>query len=534
VGVWVDSMRIWQQLLRRIGVFVPVLLVLTLPGRGQTEDAQSHADAGIQYARSGDLARAADELRRAVVLAPTNAEFLSTLGTVLAMDKKLEESSAAFRKALQFAPQDSKVRRYLAANLWQVHRYGEAKRELQIILHEHPNDAQSRLLLGMVSENSGDYSTAAKMLSSVPGEVEKRPESIAALAHSYYQLREQENARAALQGLSPHAGNAKSILLGAEIADKAGDYVEAERLLDSIREPEDPSADIRLKKATVQYHAGHFAQCQTTLEPLLAGPGVTAQMYNLLGWCYHRLNKPKEATEAFEHAIALNPGDESNYVDLIKILEAHNFLHVALDAANHAAALFPNSAAVFNLKGSIESRLSRFTDAVTSYQHSVEAQSSSSEGWLGLGRAQASAGLIPDATSTLTRGIERFPKEARLKVVYAQMLLNHADPADRTVGIRAEQLLRQAIVIDARNPDAFFELGRIELHDGRLTDASQHFERAAKLLPENSQVHYVLSRVYRRLNRPTDAQRELETYQRLKKGGAPEPQEGSLIEEAKP
>jgi len=85
-------MRIWQQLLRRIGVFVPVLLVLTLPGRGQTEDAQSHADAGIQYARSGDLARAADELRRAVVLAPTNAEFLSTLGTVLAMDRKLDDT----------------------------------------------------------------------------------------------------------------------------------------------------------------------------------------------------------------------------------------------------------------------------------------------------------------------------------------------------------------------------------------------------------------------------------------------------------
>jgi tetratricopeptide (TPR) repeat protein len=155
-------MRIWQLLLR-LGVFVAVLLVLAFPGRGQTEDAQSHADAGIQFARSGDLARAADELRRAVMLAPTNAEFLSTLGTVLAMDKKLEESSAAFRKALQFAPQDSTVRRYLAANLWQLHHYPEAKRELQIILHEHPNDTQSRLLLGMVSENSGDYSTAAKM-----------------------------------------------------------------------------------------------------------------------------------------------------------------------------------------------------------------------------------------------------------------------------------------------------------------------------------------------------------------------------------
>jgi anaphase-promoting complex subunit 3 len=257
-------------------------------------------------------------------------------------------------------------------------------------------------------------------------------------------------------------------------------------------------------------------------------------MYNLLGWCYHRLNKPKEATEAFEHAIALTPADESNYVDLIKVLQAHNFLPVALDAASHAAALFPNSAAVFNLKGSIESRQSQFTDAITSYKHSVEVQSSSSEGWLGLGRAQASAGLIPDATSTFTRAIERFPNEARLKVVYAEMLLNHADPTDRTTGIRAEHLLKQAIANDATNPEAFFELGKIELHDGILTLAVQHLERAAKLLPKSNQVHFVLSHVYRRLNRTADAQRELEIYQRLKAGGAPERQEGSLIDEAKP
>src|SRR5256885_688957 len=146
-------MRIWPLRLV-LGLLLPGLLALSLPGRGrETEDAQSHADIGIRLARSGDLAGAADELRRAVMLAPKNPEFLSTLGTVLAMDKKLEESTAAFRKALQFAPQDSIVRRYLAANLWQLHRYPEAKGELQIILREHPNDAQSRLLLGMVSEN---------------------------------------------------------------------------------------------------------------------------------------------------------------------------------------------------------------------------------------------------------------------------------------------------------------------------------------------------------------------------------------------
>jgi len=114
------------------------------------------------------------------------------------------------------------------------------------------------------------------------------------------------------------------------------------------------------------------------------------------------------------------------------------------------------------------------------------------------------------------------------------MLLNHADPTDRTARIRVEQLLKQAIANDAKNPDAFFELWKIELHDGRLIHASQHLEQAAKLLPESSQVHFVLSHVYRRLNRTADAQREMETYQRLKEGRAPERQEGSLMEKAKP
>jgi tetratricopeptide (TPR) repeat protein len=219
-------------------------------------------------------------------------------------------------------------------------------------------------------------------------------------------------------------------------------------------------------------------------------------------------------------------GAKKNYVDWIKVLEADNFLGVGLDAAKRASNLFPNSAAIFNLKGSIESRLSQFTDAITSYKHSVDIQSTSSEGWFGQRRAQVSAGLILDATSTFTSAMERFPKEMRLKVVYAEMLLKHADPSDRTAGTQAEQLLKQAVANDATNPEAFFELGKIELDDGRLTDASQHLERAAKLLPQSSQVHYVLSRAYRRLNRTADAQRELETFQRLERGGDPETQNG--------
>jgi superkiller protein 3 len=499
----------------------------------QSTEARSHAGRGLELAQSGDLASAESELRQAVKLEPNNPEFLSTLATLLAMEKKLDESTTFFRKAVQLVPSDVKSRRYLAANLWQLHRYAEAKHELETILREHPDDAQSRLLLGMVSENSGDYATAAKMLSSVPDEVGKRPESLAALARSYYRLRQQANARTTLQRFTSQS-TPKATLLAAGIADQAGDYEEAERLLDSISSSGADAPDIQFRKANVQYHAGHFAQCQTTLGPLLAGSGATAQMYNLMGWCYHRLKKPKEATEAFEHAISLAPADESNYLDLIKVLEAHYFLRVALDAANRGVALFPKSVAMLNRKGSIESRMYHFYDAVISYRQAIQLQDTNVESWLGLARAQISAESITDATSTLKSALERFPNEASLKVIYARMLTTHDDTGDHTPTRRAEQLLRQAVTNDPANPEAFFELGKIELNDGKVNQACQHLERAVKLSPQISEPHFVLWHAYQRLNRPADAARELETFQRLKKNPPAEPQEGSSSTQVQP
>ena len=323
-------------------------------------------------------------------------------------------------------------------------------------------------------------------------------------------------------------------MLGSQIADQAGDFEESERLLNSITGAAGNSPDIQFRKANVQYHAGHFAQCQTTLEPLLAGSGGTAQMYNLMGWCYDRLKKPKEATEAFEHAIALAPADESNYVDLIKVLEAHYFLQVALDAANRAAGLFPKSVAILNLKGSIERRRFHFNDAVMSYRQAIQLQDTNVESWLGLVRAQVSAESITEATSTLKLALERFPNEARLKIIYARMLLTHADAGDRAVTSRAEQMLRQAIKNDPTNPEGFFELGKIEISDGRLTQACQHLERATKLSPEIREPHFVLWRAYRDLNRTADAARELKTFQRLKQNRPGERQEDLPSTEAQP
>ncbi len=81
--------------------------------------------------------------------------------------------------------------------------------------------------------------------------------------------------------------------------------------------------------------------------------------------------------------------------------------------------------------------------------------------------------------------------------------------------------LRSAIAIDALNGEALYQLGNVELNDGRSEEALRHLEQAVKLLPQSSQPHFALARAYRRLKRSNDAEREMDLYNKLK---ASEPQ----------
>src|SRR5262249_40994063 len=118
----------------------------------------------------------------------------------------------------------------LPRGLWQLHRYPEAREQLKIILRNKSDDPESRLLLGMVAENMKDYATAARTLASVPDEVRKQPESIAALGNSYYRLGDRDKARSTLQQLENHPAGTRAAVLGAQIADENADYSTAEQM----------------------------------------------------------------------------------------------------------------------------------------------------------------------------------------------------------------------------------------------------------------------------------------------------------------
>ena len=473
---------------------------------------------GLDFAHAGQLDKAETELRQAAKLGPGNPEVWNTLGTVLAMQNKLGESSEAFRRVLKIDANDLIARRYLAANLWQLHLYPEAKANLLIILKSQPEDKDAKFLLGMVAENMGDYATAVRMLASVPEEVRKRPESIAALARSFYHLDQKEKARAALAQLFTLSAGPQAVFLGAQIADEMQDFETARNLLTSIRTTFPDHLKLDYTRALVEYHDGQFAQSQNILQDLLASGNNTAAVLNLRAWCDHKQGRKTEAVEGLEEAIKLAPQEDSNYFDLIKILlEQHSLPH-ALQVAHRTTTAFANSAPAFEWQGSVEMAMSQFTDAIHSYTQARKLDSSRPDGLLGLAEAQSGAGMNKESRANFESGVTKFPKDTRFKVLYADLLLKQSESGDALAGSRAEQLLRSALTLDPSLPDAHYQLGNLALKQDRMAEAQQHLEQVAKLDSSNAQGHFALSRVYRRLGRKEDAAREMKLYEELKGG----------------
>jgi tetratricopeptide (TPR) repeat protein len=448
-----------------------------------TDKAAEHSEAGLKLAHAGDLSHAEAELRLAVELAPSDPRYLSNLASILRAEKKPTEALDYYRRALQIDPQNAVIRRNLALALWDAGQLSEAGTVLQAVLNTKPTDRYTTLMLGMLEERQGHHAQAASLLGSVPDLVEHDPESVLALAHSYYQT-----------GQKAQAAQTLALLQGVHTVAAAAMFSAARLAVDS----DDPETGKKM-----------------ALELIRRGDEV-GRSYNLLGHIYQREGKLSEAVASFDEAIAHEPRAEGHYLDLIRALAAYNQWRPALEVARKAVEQFPGSESLYESKGLTETVLLLTRDALQSYTRAREINPSSAKANLGLGVAQRAAGMAEEGAATFERGIQQFPGDALHYQEYGLMLLKKAASGDVKAELRAVSLLEKALALDGTLSEAHYELGNVALNHGDMPSARTHLEQAAKLEPDLSKIHYALSRLYRRVNRPAEAATEFEAYQRLK------------------
>ncbi len=464
------------------GFMAAATLIATLAGQALT--ARQHQERGIKYAKLGDWKNAEAELREAVNLAPNDPLVLATLGGVLGSEQKAEEAAGYLEKAVVLAPSNTEIRRNLAASQWQMGKLLDARTNLDQVLKANPADKQAVALLG-------------------------------AVASAFYAKGHTQNARKCLDVLSgPGIGSTAAFAAG-KLAEDAGDFATAEKIFASIDNSYPDQALLRAHLASVQYYAGHFANCQATLTALIASGEADADAHNLLGWCLQKQGQVKEAVKELAQAIRLEPSKETHQLDLARMLLANADPVGALKITTDAVQVFPASEEAWSLKGSIEIGLQQFTDAVKSYSRAVSLNANEADPARALATSRWLAGSTKDAQESFDRLLVRFPKNASIYAAYGSLLVSDTDSQPEDVK-RGAGLLETALSLDDSLADPHYQLGNLALTEGNLDAAMRYLEAAEKLNPSNSKVHFALSKAFKRQGRVEESAREMRAYQETK------------------
>jgi cellulose synthase operon protein C len=453
-----------------------LLTAARLTGQG-VSIAQEHADKAAEFVQRGNLKDAEAELRKALQLSPEDPTLLTSLGGVLGMEGDLAGANPYLARAVKLKPQDALLRRNLAANQWQLGRLREAHENLEGLLRANPQDGVATFLMGVVCENEGDYPRSIQLLESIPV-AHRQPEAVVALASSYYHTGRREEGQSTLKILRGRPVQARVMFLAGRVALEGRDYALAETLLSVVRSTYSDPAAVESQIALAQYRQGHTLKSEKTLAEAMQANHMNQEAYLL--WC--------------------------------KMLADRGAYDRALQVAKDAAHAFPASYEVFSTKGSLEMHLLYYSDAVNSFEKASRLRASP-EAMRELALAQWRVGNRKAAKSTFEDVMRQFPRDAEGYQEYGTLLLEDGSPESKA---HAVELLKQAITVNDALVEARYQLANLDLAEGKPEDALPYLQGAIKLDPKDSRLHFVLSRALRRLGHDTDADKEMETFQKLK------------------
>jgi tetratricopeptide (TPR) repeat protein len=117
----------------------------------------------------------------------------------------------------------------------------------------------------------------------------------------------------------------------------------------------------------------------------------------------------------------------------------------------------------------------------------------------------------PEALQWFERSRNLQPDNAASHIQYAQALSNFGRTEE------AARAFNRAIALDPRSSHAYLGLAQIALSQSNVHAGYRHLMRAVDINPRHGEAHGLLAEVYRRLNEPENAERELHLAQLLPK-----------------
>jgi len=221
-----------------------------------------------------------------------------------------------------------------------------------------------------------------------------------------------------------------------------------------------------------------------------------------------------KAAADLKTAMRLRPYEEAYYFELSRLYLREQKFEPALETLNAGVKLFDKSAQLELARGVALYGLRRFPEAIDSFLRTIQLAPEVPQPYLFLGRMLDQAeSKLPEIAKAFAGYQKANPQSYLGSFLSAKALvLENGDPA------RIEPLLRESIAKDDSFWESHFELGLLfeKRHD--FAGAAAELEKAVTLNPKDPAPHYRLARIYDRLGKKAEADRQRELHAKLSAG----------------
>ncbi|MGH9320483.1 MAG: tetratricopeptide repeat protein [Vicinamibacteria bacterium] len=488
--------------------------------------ARFHLALAELYVKKGDYSASEAAALDAVEAEPNSTGGYLALGQLLARRNDLEGAERAYSKAASLSPQVSSARILLADLYLRRQKVAEARAILEEMTEDDPHAIPAWRRLADIAMVQRDYETAGRaadrVLERIPGDLSAsllrarvlvarglRPEGVAILesvaatypqepraqfelGKTYLAAGEIEKGRAALSSSSALAPEAPGpYLVLAESYIETRELALAIGVLDHV-DSEDVAIQGEMWRllGTAYLEGGDAERALDAWQSYSElAPKSPLALYSM-ALALLTMEDLAGAEESLEKALELDPGYAPALTELVKIAYRKNQKEAALERVEKQLQLAPDASGLHRLRGDIQRDRGDSAAAEASYRRTLELDSSSIDGYLGLGGLLLESGKTEEARVVLEQARSKWPGDLRFVLLLANASQKEGDLAE------ARSLYEEALRNSPESPAIANNLAWVLLGLGERGPALEYATKAHELAPDSPDVADTLAWVY--------------------------------------
>ena len=444
---------------------------------------------------SGNSAEALAQLSAALTSWPRDGGLLNLRGVIHAQQNDIPAARADFEEAVKLDSDLIPAWRNLAqacqsdslcaSNAWRH------------VLRAAPADPEARFSLAAIDRQQGKYSESLRELDNLPPNERARSQALALRCADLVALDRMSEAQQAAKQLTKAAefseDDVKTVLPALTTAARAPVAVILIEALDA-RGAASPDSLRRLVLAYEQMK--RLADARKTLERVAASEPDNPQHLFELARIAYRMHDLEGALGYLGHARDLAPSDPKVHFLFGMVLQEMELPIEARKSVEKAVALDPRNPDYNYALGSIILATREASAAVTPFRNYVAARPRDPRGHFALGVAYFATGDYANARTEMETAAKDPNTEAG-----ASYFLGRIARLDEKYD-EAAALFNRSIRLQPSFPEAWTELARVRLRQGRVDDARADINHALSLDPKNFQANSALMALYQRTHDP--------------------------------